>query len=51
MTLRRLAAHAYPREIKFLDEFPKTQNGKIQRFALREREIAKLAGQGPVPSC
>lgn len=35
---RRLSAHAYPREIEFVDELPKTSSGKIQRFLLRERE-------------
>ena len=37
----RLAAHAFPREIEFLEQLPKTPSGKIQRFLLREREIAK----------
>jgi acetyl-CoA synthetase len=36
---QRLAAHAYPREIEFVDDLPKTPSGKIQRFALRQREI------------
>jgi acetyl-CoA synthetase len=30
-----LAAHAYPREIHFREELPKTPSGKIQRFLLR----------------
>lgn len=34
----RLSAHAYPREIEFIDELPKTPSGKIQRFLLRDRE-------------
>lgn len=34
----RLSAHAYPREIEFVDELPKTPSGKIQRFLLRARE-------------
>lgn len=34
---RRLGGHAYPREIAFVDELPKTPSGKIQRFLLRER--------------
>jgi acetyl-CoA synthetase len=38
---QRLAAHAYPREIEFVDELPKTPSGKIQRFVLRRREIEK----------
>ncbi|MFJ2987531.1 AMP-binding protein [Collimonas sp. NPDC087041] len=38
---RRLAAHSYPREIEFLTELPKTPSGKLQRFILRNQEIAK----------
>jgi len=38
---QRLAAHAYPREIEFVDELPKTPSGKIQRFLLRQREIER----------
>jgi acetyl-CoA synthetase len=38
---QRLSAHAYPREIEFVDELPKTPSGKIQRFVLRQREIEK----------
>lgn len=37
---QRLSAHAYPREIEFVDELPKTPSGKIQRFLLRDREKA-----------
>ncbi|MGJ9457813.1 acyl-CoA synthetase [Oceanobacillus sp. CF4.6] len=33
----RLSKHQYPREIEFLDELPKTQSGKIQRFILRNQ--------------
>jgi acetyl-CoA synthetase len=38
---RRLSAHAYPREVEFVDSLPKTPSGKIQRFVLRNEEIAK----------
>jgi acetyl-CoA synthetase len=38
---KRLAAHAYPREIEFVAELPKTPSGKVQRFILRNQEIAK----------
>ena len=31
------AAHAYPRNITYVEELPKTPSGKIQRFVLRER--------------
>jgi acetyl-CoA synthetase len=38
---KRLSAHAYPRLIEFVTELPKTPSGKIQRFLLRNQEIAK----------
>ncbi len=31
----RLSTHAYPREVEFVKELPKTPSGKIQRFLLR----------------
>jgi acetyl-CoA synthetase len=34
----KLAAHEYPREIEFVDEFPRTAVGKIKRNDLREEE-------------
>src|SRR3974377_2469619 len=34
---KRLSLHAYPREIEFLAEIPKTPSGKIQRSLLRQR--------------
>jgi acetyl-CoA synthetase len=34
---RDLGRHQYPREIDFIDELPKTQTGKIQRYLLRQR--------------
>ena len=33
----RLASHAYPRDIKFIDELPKTSSGKIRRIELRRQ--------------
>ncbi len=38
---KRLSAHAYPRQVEFVSELPKTPSGKIQRFLLRNQEIAK----------
>lgn len=38
---QKLAAHEYPREIEFLDEFPMTVTGKIRRRDLREQEEKK----------
>jgi acyl-coenzyme A synthetase/AMP-(fatty) acid ligase len=29
--------YQYPREIEFLDQLPKTETGKIQRFLLRQQ--------------
>ncbi len=37
---QRLAAHAYPREIEFCAQLPKTPSGKIQRFVLRTQGLA-----------
>ena len=44
---QRLSAHAYPREIEFLEELPKTPSGKIQRFLLRNQEIARQREAAP----
>lgn len=41
---QRLSAHAYPREIEFVDQLPKTPSGKLQRFILRAQE--KQVNQG-----
>jgi 2-aminobenzoate-CoA ligase len=30
-----LAPYKYPREVRFLDELPRTGTGKVQRFRLR----------------
>jgi len=43
---KRLSAHAYPREIAFVDALPKTASGKIQRFVLREQE-GREGGRSP----
>jgi acetyl-CoA synthetase len=34
----RIGAYAYPREIEFVDDLPKTLTGKIRRIELRQRE-------------
>ena len=36
-----LSAFAYPREIEFVDDLPKTLTGKIRRIELREAEREK----------
>jgi acetyl-CoA synthetase len=47
---QRLSAHAYPREIEFVAELPKTPSGKIQRFLLRDREKAAQQPSAAVAS-
>src|SRR5919201_2108306 len=34
----RIGAYAYPRELEFVDDLPKTLTGKIRRIELRQRE-------------
>jgi acetyl-CoA synthetase len=41
---RRLAAHAYPRNIAFVEQLPETPSGNIQRFLLRNAEKAAANG-------
>jgi benzoate-CoA ligase len=36
----RLAPYKYPRWVEFVPELPKTATGKIQRFKLRQRNVA-----------
>ncbi|MCO7520331.1 MULTISPECIES: AMP-binding protein [unclassified Pseudomonas] len=45
---QRLSAHAYPREIEFVGELPKTPSGKLQRFILRNQEIARQQAAQPI---
>jgi len=33
-----IAPYKYPREVEFVEELPKTETGKLQRFRLREQE-------------
>ena len=39
----RYAAHAYPRQVHFANELPKTPSGKVQRFVLREARKKAMA--------
>jgi len=41
---KHLAAHAYPREIEFIDKLPKTKSGKIMRRILRAKELGQPIG-------
>ena len=36
-----LSAYAYPREIEFVPDLPKTLTGKIRRIELRQRDAAQ----------
>lgn len=39
---KRLSTHAFPREVDFVEELPKTPSGKIQRFILRQQAEAEV---------
>jgi len=41
---KHLSAHAYPREIEFIDKLPKTRSGKIMRRILKARELGHPIG-------
>ena len=43
-TKRRLAAHAYPREIEIKESLPKTRSGKIMRRLLKAWELGLPSG-------
>ncbi len=42
----RYAAYAYPREVEFVAELPKTLTGKIRRIELRQAEEERKEGTG-----
>ena len=42
----RIAHYKVPRYVKFVDEFPMTVTGKVQKFKLRERAIARARPRG-----
>ena len=42
-----LSAYAYPREIEFVDDLPKTLTGKIRRIELREAERERKQAAAP----
>lgn len=41
---KRLAGHAYPREIDFVESLPKTRSGKIMRRLLKSKELGLPEG-------
>lgn len=40
----KLSKHEYPREVEFIDELPKTADGKLKRKTLKEMEITRKKG-------
>jgi acetyl-CoA synthetase len=44
----RHSAYAYPREIEFVEDLPKTLTGKIRRVELREQERERKGSSTPV---
>jgi 2-aminobenzoate-CoA ligase len=38
---RAIAPYKYPRAIEFMESLPRTETGKLQRFRLRQRELAQ----------
>jgi acetyl-CoA synthetase len=41
------SAYAYPREVEFVDDLPKTLTGKIRRVELREAERQRKQAGAP----
>jgi fatty-acyl-CoA synthase len=39
----RIAHYKIPRHVRFVDEFPLTVSGKVQKYVIRERMILELA--------
>ena len=44
-----IAPYKYPRIVEFVEKLPRTETGKLQRFALRQNELAKIAGEQTLP--
>jgi 2-aminobenzoate-CoA ligase len=42
---QQIAPYKYPRAIEFISELPKTENGKLQRFKLRQMEMERAKDQ------
>jgi len=38
---QQIAPYKYPRAIEFVESLPKTENGKLQRFKLRQMEVER----------
>lgn len=37
-----MLSYAFPQHIRFVDTFPMTANGNVQKFLMREHEIREL---------
>ena len=46
----RIATYKIPRHWKFVDSFPMTVTGKVQKFRMRELAAAELAAQRAAPA-
>jgi fatty-acyl-CoA synthase len=46
----RIAHYKVPRYVLFVDDFPMTVTGKVQKFLLRERSVEILGLAGPSPT-
>jgi acetyl-CoA synthetase len=44
----KLSKHEYPREIEFIEELPKTPDGKVRRKVLREMEVERKKKMGVI---
>jgi 2-aminobenzoate-CoA ligase len=44
---REIAPYKYPRAVEFVTQLPKTETGKLKRFALRQMAIAGAASASP----
>ncbi|MGE0700418.1 MAG: AMP-binding protein [Hyphomicrobiaceae bacterium] len=42
----QIAHYKVPRHVRFVDEFPMTVTGKVQKFIMRERMTVELGGMG-----
>jgi len=43
---RAIAPYKYPRAIEFVAQLPKTETGKLKRFALRQMAQGQAASSG-----
>jgi len=46
----RLPRFAVPRYIDLVDELPRTENGKVQKYKLRERGVTATTWERPAPA-